>query len=114
MAIAVIEAARKSTCEIGASVLTTEFHLCQRDCLLQHVIPEADLASLADAPSKRSLFGVRCSVRSRRQSHNDWNRKSKKTESSPQLLIHTLENHSLAEDYHRPLPVKSPSVSAFH
>jgi len=55
--IAVIEAARKSTCEIGVSLLTTEFHLCQRDCLLQHVIPEADLASLADTLSKRSLLG---------------------------------------------------------
>jgi hypothetical protein len=56
MTIAVIEAARKSMREIGASVLTTEFHLCQQDCLLQHVIPEADLASLADALSKRSLL----------------------------------------------------------
>jgi hypothetical protein len=57
MAMAVIEAARKSTCEIGTSVLTTEFHLYQQDCLLQHVIPGADLASLAEALSKRALLG---------------------------------------------------------
>jgi hypothetical protein len=54
MAMGAIEA-------LGASVLTTEFHLCRRDCLLQHVILEADLASLADALSKRSLFGVKSS-----------------------------------------------------
>jgi hypothetical protein len=50
--------ARAAAKALGASVLTTEFHLCRRDCLLQHVIPEADLASLADALSKRSLFRV--------------------------------------------------------
>ena len=50
MAIEAIEA-------FGASVLTTEFRLCRRDCLLQHVIPEADLASFADAPNKHSLLG---------------------------------------------------------
>jgi len=54
--IAVIEAAPKSTCD---------WCVCPDHCFiyangiasLQHVIPEADLASLAGTLSKRSLLG---------------------------------------------------------